>query len=181
MTMNHYQKTRSVFLEIINAGYKNSALRMSPHDAELAASRLATVQEFPLDGGPSVGIGGMTVEQWLVQQKTERPQDFEGAGANVNNNDNKGGGGAESLLEKSARITGMSIEEFNKKDPMFKHAAADEAQGDTGYIWHGEIKTPAFAGKDAKTIASMSLEDRLLEANAAYFRAAEARKPGAKR
>lgn len=98
-----------------------------------------------------------------------------GAGNGVKHSDNQA---AETLLEKSARISGLTVEEFNKKDPLFKHAAADEAKGDTGYVWHGEVKTAPYAGMDPKTLASMSLEDRLAVANEAHFKAAEARKPG---
>ena len=178
--MNFQQKTRLIELELINAGLKDSRLRLDPHELALAASQLAVVHDFPTDGSPSVGMGGQTSEGWLRGHRTTNPGDFEGAGANVNNPNNKGGGGAESLLEKSARISGLSVEEFNKKDPAFKHAAADEAQGDTGYVWHGEVKTAPYAGMDPKTLAGLSLEDRLAAANDAYFKAVEAHKPGAR-
>ncbi len=178
--MNFQQKTRLIELELITAGLRDIRLKLDPHELKLAASRLATVYEFPEDGSAPVGMGGQSAEQWLRGHRTTNPGDFEGAGANVKNNDNKGGGGAgETTACKAARLGGLTDAEFDKTLPARKAELINEALGDPGLTWtsNAAVRKVPYAGLSPATLAGMTLEQRLDAANLLHFQQIEASRP----
>ena len=99
------------------------------------------------------------------------------AGNDVRHSDTAG----VSVRERAAALSGLTIEEFSRKPPEFQHAAAREIEGDVGYTWNSNVRAPAYAGLDPKTLANMSIDERLAAANDAYFKAVELSKPGSRK
>jgi hypothetical protein len=174
--MNFQQKTRLIELELINAGLKDSRLRLDAHELKLAASQLAVVHDFPTDGSPSVGMGGQTSEGWLRGHRNSNPDAFAEATGNVRNNNNPGG---ETTARKAARLGGLSDAEFDKTLPARKAELINEALGDPGMTWtsNAAVKKVPYAGLSPEALAGMTLEERLDAANLEHFRQIEASRP----
>jgi hypothetical protein len=79
--MNLQQKTQLLTLEFENAALKQGRpLKRSM--AETAARANVDVFVFAEDGSPPVGIGGMTIAEYIAWLFEGRPEDFEATTTN---------------------------------------------------------------------------------------------------
>lgn len=155
----------------------NPSLRLKAGRSAHYATKARDGFIIPEHGGEAIGPGGVSFSAWLEQQRGDFPEDFEAANAPAPKPIDNAGGAAAQLddIDLAAARGGHSRQEFLLLLPGARMSLLDEVRGGAPKGWHDTAKARPYAELDPKTLASMTVEERLAAVNEDYFRQLEGR------